>query len=104
MSVQRRTIADSFSDAKSEGRALLIGYLPAGYPTVAGSIELIHAMLDNGVDLIEVGLPYSDPLMDGPVIQEAVSAALAGGATTETVLDVVQAVSDQGGLPVVMSY
>jgi tryptophan synthase alpha chain len=104
MSVQRRTIADSFSQAKSESRALLIGYLPAGYPTVAGSIELIHAMLDNGVDLIEVGLPYSDPLMDGPVIQEAVSAALAGGATTETVLDVVQAVSDHGGLPVVMSY
>ena len=104
MGEQRRTIADSFEQSKTEDRALLIGYLPAGYPTVEGSIELILAMLDSGVDIIEVGLPYSDPLMDGPVIQDAVSAALAGGATTESVLDVVQAVSDHGGLPVVMSY
>lgn len=61
-------------------------------------------MIDNGVDLVEVGLPYSDPLMDGPVIQDAVSVALEQGATTDSVLDVVQAVSAHGGLPVVMSY
>jgi tryptophan synthase alpha chain len=97
-------ISQAFAAAKSENRALLIGYLPAGFPSVKGSVELMTAMIDNGVDLIEVGLPYSDPLMDGPVIQEAVNTALMGGATPESVLDVVKAVSDHGGLPVVMSY
>jgi tryptophan synthase alpha chain len=97
-------ISQAFATATSENRALLIGYLPAGFPTVEGSVELMTTMIDNGVDLIEVGLPYSDPLMDGPVIQEAVNTALIGGATPESVLDVVQAVSDHGGLPVVMSY
>ena len=97
-------ISAAFATAKSENRALLIGYLPAGFPSVETSIELMTTMIDNGVDLIEVGLPYSDPLMDGPVIQEAVNMALVGGATPESVLDVVKAVSDHGGLPVVMSY
>jgi tryptophan synthase alpha chain len=83
---------------------VLIGYLPAGFPTVDKSIELILAMIDNGVDLIEVGLPYSDPLMDGPVIQNAVSAALSGGATTESVLEVVGEITRHGGSSVVMSY
>lgn len=97
-------ISAAFSQAKSENRALLIGYLPAGFPTVDQSIELLTTMIDNGVDLVEVGLPYSDPLMDGPVIQDAVSSALAGGATTDSVLDVVHAVSASGALAVVMSY
>ena len=97
-------ISQAFAKAKSEDRALLIGYLPAGFPSIDYSIELLTTMIDNGVDLVEVGLPYSDPLMDGPVIQGAVSTALEGGATTDSVLDVVQAVSAHGGLPVVMSY
>jgi tryptophan synthase alpha chain len=93
-----------FARAESEKRAVLIGYLPAGFPTVDKSVELMLAMIDHGVDLIEVGLPYSDPLMDGPVIQNAVSAALSGGATTESVLEVVGAISQHGGSSVVMSY
>ncbi len=83
---------------------MLIGYLPAGYPTIEKSIGLVLAMIDHGVDLIEVGLPYSDPLMDGPVIQDAVSVALSGGATTDSVLEVVGAITDHGGSSVVMSY
>lgn len=98
------TISLAFAHAKSEGRALLIGYLPAGFPTVAESIELVHAMCDGGVDLIEVGLPYSDPLMDGPVIQQAVDQALNNGATPNSVLTVVKVIADRGVVPVVMSY
>ncbi len=98
------TIGAAFAHAKSEGRALLIGYLPAGFPTLSESIELVQAMCDGGVDLIEVGLPYSDPLMDGPVIQQAVDQALTNGATPMSVLTVVKAVADRGIVPVVMSY
>ncbi|MCF8529705.1 MAG: tryptophan synthase subunit alpha [Candidatus Nanopelagicales bacterium] len=97
-------VASAFSAARSEDRALLIGYLPAGYPSVTDSIDIMLAMIDNGVDLIEVGLPYSDPLMDGPVIQDAVSMALELGATTDSVLEVVSAITAHGGTSVVMSY
>jgi len=97
-------VSAAFSTARSEDRALLIGYLPAGYPSVTDSIDIMLAMIDNGVDLIEVGLPYSDPLMDGPVIQDAVSMALDHGATTDSVLEVVSAITAHGGTSVVMSY
>lgn len=97
--------AACFTAARNEGRAALIGYLPAGFPTVEASIELIQAMLDGGVDLVEVGLPYSDPLMDGPAIQEAVETALAAGVTTTDVLDVVRGLEPSGSQAVVvMSY
>lgn len=94
-----------FETARNEDRAVLIGYLPAGFPTVDHSIELIRSMFEGGVDLVEVGLPYSDPLMDGPAIQEAVETALAAGVTTADVLRVV-AESDPGAgqAVVVMSY
>ena len=58
-----------FEKAKSENRAVLIGYLPAGFPTQESSIEIIKAMIEGGVDAVEIGFPYSDPVMDGPVIQ-----------------------------------
>jgi tryptophan synthase alpha chain len=58
------TIHQVFNKAKSENRAALIAYLPAGFPTVEGSIKIMQEMLNNGVDLIEIGVPYSDPLMD----------------------------------------
>ena len=97
-------LADVFARTRSEGRAALIGYLPAGFPTPEQSVALINAMVAAGVDIIEVGLPYSDPLMDGPDIQAAVDLALRAGTTTDTVLDVVAQVSAAGGTPVVMSY
>ena len=71
-----RSLAQVFADAKAEGRAALIGYLPAGFPTAEQSVDMIAAMVDGGVDIVEVGLPYSDPLMDGPDIQSAVELAL----------------------------
>ncbi|WP_240759099.1 tryptophan synthase subunit alpha, partial [Phytoactinopolyspora endophytica] len=75
-----------FETARTEGRAALVGYLPAGYPDVDGAIDALKAMVDAGVDVVEVGLPYTDPLMDGPVIQAAVDAALRAGADTTDVL------------------
>ena len=71
-----------FASARAEKRAALIGYLPAGFPSYDRCIEGCRAMVDAGVDVIEVGLPYSDPLMDGPTIQAAADLALAGGTGT----------------------
>ena len=98
------SLAAAFAHAKSENRAALIGYLPAGFPTMAYSVRIINQMVASGCDIIEVGLPYSDPLMDGPAIQEAVDIALRAGTTPETVLEVVEQVVAAGATAVVMSY
>ncbi|SDU75576.1 tryptophan synthase subunit alpha [Jiangella alkaliphila] len=94
----------AFEKARAEGRAALIGYLPAGYPTVDGSIAALKAMVEAGVDAVEIGLPYSDPVIDGPTVQAAVEAALKAGTTTADVLRVVEAVAATGAPAVVMSY
>jgi tryptophan synthase alpha chain len=94
----------AFEKARTEGRAVLVGYLPAGFPSVAGAITAIRAMVAAGVDLVEVGLPYSDPVMDGPVIQRATEHALAAGVRTTDVLRTVEAVADAGAPVLVMSY
>lgn len=99
-----RTLTEVFAQARAESRAALIGYLPAGFPTAEQSVDLIAAMVAGGVDIVEVGLPYSDPLMDGPDIQSAVELALRGSTTTDVVLDVVRQVSDAGTTAVVMTY
>jgi tryptophan synthase alpha chain len=93
-----------FTTARSEGRAALIGYLPTGYPTVAGSKGLLAQTLDAGADLVEIGLPYSDPVLDGPVIQHAVETALRAGVRTRDTLDVVESIAARGGRAVVMTY
>jgi tryptophan synthase alpha chain len=97
-------LADVLLAARAEGRAALVGYLPAGYPSVAGAIDAITAMVHGGVDVVEIGLPYSDPLMDGPTIQRAVEQALATGTTTDDVLETVRAVSVTGAPTLVMTY
>jgi tryptophan synthase alpha chain len=90
--------------ATAEGRAALVGYLPVGYPDVPGSVDAVKAMLDGGVDVVELGLPYSDPLMDGPVIQHAVEAALRAGARTRDVLHAVEKIASDGAPVLVMTY
>ena len=70
--------------AARENRAALVGYLPVGYPSVPGSVAAVRTMIDAGVDVVELGMPYSDPVMDGPVIQHAVEAALAPGLASGT--------------------
>lgn len=98
------TLAEVFARTAAENGAALIGYLPAGFPNPAASVELIAAMVAGGVDIVEVGLPYSDPLMDGAAIQEAVDIALRAGTTTDVVLDVVAQVATTGAATLVMSY
>jgi tryptophan synthase alpha chain len=99
------TVLDEvFTTARAESRAALIAYLPAGYPTVAGSTGLLTQALDAGADLVEVGLPYSDPVLDGPVIQRAVDAALRGGVRVRDTLAVVETLASRGGRAVVMTY
>jgi tryptophan synthase alpha chain len=98
------TLQEVFGAARTERRAALIGYLPAGFPSVEGSIAAMTALVAAGCDVIEVGLPYSDPTMDGPTIQRAVDAALAHGTTTPDVLRVVEAVAATGTAALVMTY
>lgn len=93
-----------FAKAKSENRAALIGYLPAGYPTKAGAVECIAAMVRGGVDIIEIGLPYSDPVMDGPTIQAAVDVSLTNGTKISDVMDTAKEVAQLGVPTLVMSY
>ena len=98
------SVEKAFTAARAEGRGVLVGYLPAGFPSVAGGIDAIRAMVEAGVDVVEVGLPYSDPVMDGPTIQAAAQAALDGGVRTADVLRTVEAVAATGAPTVVMSY
>ena len=97
-------LAPLFETCRAEHRAALIGYLPVGYPTVDGSRALFGAMLDGGCDLVEVGVPYSDPVLDGPTIQAAADAALRGGVRLRDVFSVVESVAAAGGRAVVMTY
>ena len=97
-------VSELFERTRGEDRAALVGYLPAGFPTLEGSIRAIEAMIEGGVDLVEVGLPYSDPVMDGPTIQAAAERALAGGTRTSDVFDVVRASAKAGAPTVVMTY
>ncbi|MDX6287323.1 MAG: tryptophan synthase alpha chain [Frankiales bacterium] len=93
-----------FRRTSNEERAALVGYLPAGFPSEQNGIDALRALVDAGVDVIEVGLPYSDPLMDGPVIQQAVDAALRAGSSTAGVLRTVEAVAATGAPTLVMTY
>jgi tryptophan synthase alpha chain len=76
-----RRIAAAFAAARAEGRAALVPYVVAGYPDAEASVSIALAAIDAGADLLEVGLPYSDPLADGATLQRASQAALAAGAS-----------------------
>jgi tryptophan synthase alpha chain len=97
-------LSDALAKARAEGRAALIGYLPVGYPSVDGSIDAMRAMVAGGVDIVEVGVPYSDPVMDGPTIQAAAEPAVRAGVNLIDAFRAVAAVADAGAAPVIMSY
>jgi len=98
-------LTSALAGAKQENRAALITYLPAGFPTVDDGITAMTATLTSGADVIEVGLPHSDPVLDGPVIQAAVDIALRGGLRIAGVIRTVREVHAATGKPVlVMSY
>ena len=90
---------------KAAGSGALIGYLPVGYPDLATSVDAAVALADNGVDVIELGLPYSDPVMDGTVIQKATQQALAGGFRLSHGFEALHAITQRTDVPVlVMTY
>ncbi|TDK95820.1 tryptophan synthase subunit alpha [Mycobacterium paragordonae] len=93
-----------FGSCRAGGRAALIGYLPTGYPDVPTSLQAMTALVESGCDIIEVGVPYSDPGMDGPTIQRATEQALSGGVRVRDTLTAVESISAAGGHAVVMTY
>ncbi|MCU1593513.1 MAG: trpA [Frankiales bacterium] len=94
---------DLFATCRAENRAALIGYLPVGFPSYEESVAAMIAMVEGGVDAVEVGVPYTDPGMDGPLIQVAVDQALRKGIRVSQVFDAVEAVSAHAPT-VVMGY
>jgi tryptophan synthase alpha chain len=97
-------LAGLFETCRAERRAALIGYLPTGFPDVETSIAAMTALVESGCDIVEVGIAYSDPGMDGPTIAAATEAALRGGVRVRDALKAVEAISHAGGRAVVMSY
>jgi len=97
-------LADLLARTRAENRPALVGYLPAGFPDKQTAIDAMVAMVDGGVDIVEIGLPYSDPVMDGPTIQRAADAALAAGTKIADVFDTVEAVAATGAPTLVMTY
>jgi len=92
-------IGEAFGAAREEGRAALMPYLMGGYPDTEGAVAIARAYAEAGADLIELGVPFSDPLADGPVIHAAATAALEKGATLDSALEACSAVAER--LPVV---
>src|SRR5450756_525185 len=98
-------IARRFQLLRARGEAALAPYLMAGYPTLGATSELLYAIVQAGADLVELGIPFSDPLADGATLQAANQHALAGGATLSRVLDLVASVRSTIAVPLVlMSY
>jgi len=97
-------LEELFAKTLSENRAALIAYIPAGYPTREGCIAVIDAFAEAGVDAIEIGFPYSDPVMDGPTIQEAANTSLMAGTGSKEVFEALAHASSRGIPSVVMTY
>lgn len=102
--VRVSAVSAALATAREQGRAALIGYLPVGYPTVAVSLDAMRAMVAGGADIVEVGMPYSDPVMDGPTIQAAADVAVRAGVGVDDALRAVAAVAEAGAAAVIMSY
>lgn len=98
-------VAAAIDAARADGRGALIGYLPLGFPDLQTSIDAAVTLADNGADILELGPPYSDPVMDGTVIQEATQAALAGGFKLRDTFTAVAEITRRVDIPVlVMTY
>ena len=98
-------VSAAIDAAHAEGRGAFVGYLPAGFPDVATSIEAAVALAEAGADVIELGPPYSDPVMDGLVIQEATQTALANGFRMRDLFTIIREVTARTDVPIlVMTY
>src|SRR4051812_20979728 len=95
-------IAETFARLRREGRPGLVTYTTAGDPDLTRSADILRALVRAGADVLEVGVPFSDPLADGPVIQRATERALAAGGSLRASLDLIQAVRADVTAPVVI--
>jgi tryptophan synthase alpha chain len=100
--VSGKSIAGAFEQCRAEGRAALIAYLAAGDPDIETTVALAGALGETGADVLELGVPFSDPLADGPIIQAAYTRALAGGVSVKRVLERLPQMADASGLPIVL--
>ena len=89
-------IEETFARLKAEGRTGFVAFLTVGYPDVEATLRIVPALIEGGADVIELGVPFSDPLADGPKVQEASFHALKQGVTVETCLDVVRKLREDG--------
>lgn len=98
-------IQDTFKALQAKGAKALIPYIMAGDPSLSLTESLVVAMADGGADLIELGVPFSDPIADGPVIQQAAERALQSGTTVKKILEIVQSIRTKTNVPLIfMSY
>jgi tryptophan synthase alpha chain len=98
-------ISDTLARTKAEGRLALIGYVTCGFPSPQVTPSIVRALIDGGADMIELGIPFSDPVADGATIQKASFRALEAGTTVALCLDIAGQVARNGGAPlIVMSY
>lgn len=97
-------VSDVLAKCRADNRAALIGYLPVGYPSIDVSIRAMQALVEGGCDVVEVGVPYSDPVMDGPTIQAAAEPAVQAGVGLADAFPAAQAVVEAGAAAVLMTY
>jgi tryptophan synthase alpha chain len=97
-----RSVESVIAQRKAAGGGALVGYLPAGFPDLRTSIDAAVTLAENGVDVIELGLPYSDPVMDGPVIQAATLTALKAGFRIQHAFEAVAAITARVDAPVLL--
>lgn len=96
------TLSDAFTAARDRGRGALIPYVTAGFPSLDATVDIAVGLAEAGADILELGVPFSDPVADGPVIQRASDAALAGGATLAGCLDVARRIAERSPIPIVL--
>jgi len=103
--VSRPRLSELIAAKRESGSGVVIGYLPLGFPDVTTSIEAARALIDAGIDALELGIPYSDPVMDGPVIAQATQTALANGFKLKDVFPAIRAIAEGNETPLaVMTY
>jgi tryptophan synthase alpha chain len=103
--VTRPTLKELISTKRESGSGVVIGYLPLGYPDIPTSIEAARVLIEAGIDALELGIPYSDPVMDGLVIAQATQTALANGFKLKDVFPAIEAISEGNDTPLaVMTY
>jgi tryptophan synthase alpha chain len=103
--VSRPTLNELIATKRESGSGVVIGYLPLGFPTLETSIEAARALIDSGIDALELGIPYSDPVMDGPVIAKATQTALSNGFKVKDIFPAITAIAEGNNTPLaVMTY